>query len=83
MWMFHVESLFPGEGKGWSEDLPKGEGTRKRKQSTGQCRPNLQPNIKTNFPKDSKLFGQMDQVNKRSRDFRYCFGLSTGFRRDP
>ena len=25
----------------------------------------------------------MDQVNERSRDFRYCFGLSTGFRRDP
>ena len=36
-----------------------------------------------NFAKDSKLFGQMDRVNRQLRDFRYCFGLSTGFFRDP
>ena len=83
LWMFHVGILFPGEGKGSSEDLPTGKGTRKRQQSTGQCRPNLQPNIRTNFPKDSKLFGQMNRVNKQSRDFRYCFRLSAGFHRDP
>ena len=52
LWMFHIGILFPREGKRWSEDLPTGKGTRKGQQSTGQCRPNLQPNIKTNFPKD-------------------------------
>ena len=56
---------------------------RNQKGTTGQCRPNLQQNIKRNFPKDSKLFGQMDRVNEWSRDFRYCFGLSTGVCRDP
>ena len=58
--MLHVGNLFPREGKGRSEDLFTEEGTRKGQQSTGQCRPNLQPNIKRNFSKDSKLFGQMD-----------------------
>ena len=83
LWMLHIGILFPREGKGWSKDLPTGKETRKGQQSTGQCRPSLQPNIKRNFPKDSKLFGQMDQVNERSRHFRYCFGLSTGVCRDP
>ena len=75
-------NLFPGEGKWWSEDLPTEEGARKGQHSTSQCRPKLQPNNKWNFSKDLKLFGQMDQVKRRSRDFRYCFGLSTGFFRD-
>ena len=73
--MLHVGILLPREGKEWSEDLSTGKGTRKGQQSTGQCRPNLQPNIERNFSKDSKLSGQMDRVNERSRDFRYCFRL--------
>ena len=80
--MLHIGNLFPGEGKGWSEDLPTEEGARKGQHSASQCRPKLQPNYRRNFSKDSNLYRQMDQVNRRSRDFRYCIRLSTGFFRD-
>ena len=80
--MLHIGNLFPGEGKGWSDDLPTEEGARKGQHSASQCRPKLQPNYRRNFSKDSNLYRQMDQVNRRSRDFRYCIGLSTGFFRD-
>ena len=73
---------FSGEGKGWSEDLLTEEGARKGQHSASQCRPKLQPNHRRNFSKDSNLYRQMDQVNRRSRDFRYCIRLSTGFFRD-
>ena len=81
--MLHIGNLFPGEGKGWSEDLPTEEGARKGQHSASQCRPKLQPNYRRNFSKDSNLYGQMDRVNRRSRDFRYCIRLSTGFFGDP
>ena len=48
-----------------------------------QCRLKLQPNYRRNFSKDSNLYGQMDRVNRRSRDFRYYIRLSTGFFGDP
>ena len=70
--MLHVGNLFPTK-----------EGARKGQHSTSQCRPKLQPNNKRNFSKDSKLFGQMDWVNRQSRGFRYCFGLSNELFRDP
>ena len=81
--MLHIGNLFPGEGKGWSEDLPTEEGARKGQHSASQCRPKLQPNHRRNFSKDSNLYGQMDRVNRQSRDFRYCIRLSTGFFGDP
>ena len=81
--MLHVGNLFPGEGKGWSEDLPREGGARKGQHSASQCRPKLQPNSRRNFSKDSNLYGQMDRVNRQSRDFRYCIRLSTGFFGDP
>ena len=81
--MPHVGSLFPRKEKGWSEDLPTEEGARKGQHSTSQHRPKLQPNNRRNFSKDSKLFGQMDRVNRRSRDFGYCLRLSTEFFKDP
>ena len=81
--MLHIGNLFPGEGKEWSEDLPTEEGARKGQHSASQCRPKLQPNYRRNFSKDSNLYGQMDRVNRRSRDFRYCIRLSTGFFGDP
>ena len=64
--MFHVGILFPGEEKGWSEDLPTGKGTRKRQQSTGHCRPNLQPNtLKQIFPRTQNC---LDKWTKLTND---------------